>query len=446
MNAHHHRLFFLWMCCVLFSLSACDTTNPATTSTSQTTAQDQPTPTIAVPKNRGITPTVATTTLPVPTTQSSCPAAGTARAMLLAPLALGRHQTVVYTLNEGTYDAPLDGKLLRYDVVKKQTNVILTIPKAHFYEVQVSTDGQWILFVAITGMTARQSELQMVRMDGQGLQTLYCSPDYSIQQTQWSYDQHSVVFYNVVNQQGVIYLLDMTNGTLRTALTTPSQVGLVIRTWLDATRLYVTDTSTDTLHSRIYVLDLGKGMQQNLSDMAFVVQRQYGDFDTSPDGTQLYLSYGGCPQDICNGPSSIGTQALANGQKDTIYDSQAYDVIQVRIADEHSLLFLIGNTGATNSDTTHNGLWKINTDGTGTIQLIPISIKQFAYFNYRTQDLWSNVSRDSSMYVLQVNGFKTNSSTEVDSLLLGSLQGGTPTAVATTNNGSQLAAVGWTMG
>lgn len=370
---------------------------------------------------------------------------GTARPMIAAPLALGSHQNIIYTLNEGTYDAPSQGKLMRYDTQTGHTTQLLNVANAHIYQAQISSDGQWLLFVTTTGSTARQTKLQVLRMDGQGLQTLYCAPGYGIQQILWSPDQHFVAFYNILNEQGFIYLLDINRGPIQTILSTPPQAGLILRTWLDATHIYLSDTAQDTLYAHIYLLDIHKGTHQHLSDLLIVLLRQYGDFDSSYDGSHLFVSYGGCPQGFCTGPSSIAMQAITGGPQHTIYSSQAYDVIAVRIINQASILFIIGNTFNSNgsADASHNGLWKINIDGSGLRRLIPTTRQQYSLLNYRTQESWSNVSRDASMYVLQVNGFRGLE--ETDSLLVGSLHGnGGAAKMFASTLGSQLAMAGWT--
>src|SRR5260370_3811983 len=45
----------------------------------------------------------------------------------------------------------------------------------------ISADGQWILFVS--GTASAPGRLQLVRMDGQGLQTLYCDTTRSEEHT-----------------------------------------------------------------------------------------------------------------------------------------------------------------------------------------------------------------------------------------------------------------------
>jgi hypothetical protein len=108
-----------------------------------------------------VTPTVVSTTMAMPPTQTDCPPDG-ARAMIIAPLALGQHQNIVYTLNQGTYDLPTHGKLIRYDTQTGRKTELLTVDHAHIYEAQVSADGQWVLFVTTTG-TVRASKRSCAR-------------------------------------------------------------------------------------------------------------------------------------------------------------------------------------------------------------------------------------------------------------------------------------------
>src|SRR5438067_3252684 len=113
----------------------------------------------------------------MPVTKTSCPADGTARAAVMRPLRLGKHGNVVYIYNE----IPLNtstafGHLKRYDVVTGQKTELVTSGIA-IQSAQVSADGQWVLFLSTPDPRIdpqHSALLQLVRMDGQGLQTLYC--------------------------------------------------------------------------------------------------------------------------------------------------------------------------------------------------------------------------------------------------------------------------------
>jgi hypothetical protein len=116
----------------------------------------------------------------------------------------------------------------------------------------------------------------------------------------------------------------------------------------------------------------------------------------------------------------------------------------VRAINKTTLLFLVENNSFIgNADTSQNGLWKVNTDGTGLTRLtsdgagVSGGPSNFCPF---TQDPWSNVSRDGTLFALQHNS--ANGKTQ--SLLFGSLNGGTPTTFASISDGTQLSIVGWT--
>ncbi|HLZ81342.1 MAG TPA: hypothetical protein VKP04_06895 [Ktedonobacteraceae bacterium] len=436
---HIRRLISLVGICLLCLLTACSA-NAAPTTNGIT-----PTAGIKLPAPRSIMPVIASATMTMPPTQTVCPSAGTARAIITAPLALGQHQNIIYTLNQGSYDAPTLGKLIRYDTQTGRKTELLTVAHTHIYEAQISADGQWILFVTTTGISNRQTELHVVRMDGQGLQTLFCAAGYSIQQMQWSPDQHYLVYYNTVNELGVVYLLDLLSGKIHIVLTTPPQVGILLRTWFDATHIYLSDSATDTIYTHLYLLDIKKGLQQHLSDLLTVLFQEYGDFDSSDDGASLITTDGNCRGGTCTGPSHITIKTITGGPggpQRTIFRSQTYDAIAVRAIDHDTILFIIDNS-PTDPDTSHNGLWAIHMDGSGLTRLISTNAGQYSYMNYRSQEPWSNISRDSSMYVVQVNEFK--SVVEKHSLLVGSLLSGPAKVFASIADGSQLGVVGWTI-
>ena len=96
----------------------------------------------------------------MPTTLTTCPPAGTARAAVLAGLALGGHPNIVYIVNEFPTTSSSTGTLKRYDVTTGNKTEILNLSKTYISEAQVSTDGQWILFVAVASGQARRAEDQ----------------------------------------------------------------------------------------------------------------------------------------------------------------------------------------------------------------------------------------------------------------------------------------------
>lgn len=112
----------------------------------------------------------------------------------------------------------------------------------------------------------------------------------------------------------------------------------------------------------------------------------------------------------------------------------------VRAITSSLLLFTVDSQAfdtSLNVDTSQNGLWVVNTNGSGATRLTNIvgSLNNFSQFP------WSNVSRDDSYYSMQL---VTNSGL---SLSIGSLNGGAPTAFATTASDSttDLMVAGWTL-
>ncbi len=240
------------------------------------------------PVDKGNTTPVVGNTQPVPPTQTNCPPSGQARAAITAPLVLGSHPNVVYIVNEGTPDNPTYGTIKRHEANPDiaQGVEISKMAGTSIGEAQVSQDGQWVLFVARTN---GQSELRMVRVDGQGLQTLYCaSTNGTISNSQWSFDQRTVVF-NVSPGIGMptTYLLDVTTGNVQVELKPQSTLAYTPRTWLDNTHIYMTSfiPNSDGGPQGLYVLDIKNGANQSYKDLQKVVPglQPCGSFDSTYD-------------------------------------------------------------------------------------------------------------------------------------------------------------------
>ncbi len=139
-------------------------------------------------------------------------------------------------------------------------------------------------------------------------------------------------------------------------------------------------------------------------------------------------------------------QPATGGPATTIYSTPVYGITALRVASRTTLLFVINNTGVGSIDTSHNGLWKVNTDGTGLTRLTSEAADEATIFT-NTRTLWSTVSRDGMSYVVQVIKY-ANQSPGTVSLRIGSMSGGAPVAFATLtrNTGTidTLDIVGWT--
>ena len=422
-------------CCLLFLLAACGSGGPIPTSGGAGTPQAHGSPTP--------TPTL-------PPTQTSCPAAGTARAAVMTPLTLGSQQNIVYIVNEYQGHNPTFGTLKRYDVASGKKTEIIKLPNVTMNDAQISADGQWIVFSVSIGSTEK---LQLVRMDGQELQTLSCgSSASSFSNLQWSANQHLIAF---VTPRSDIYLLNVQRGSLQRVFH-PKTIGsngiegYRPETWLDATRLYVLTQPLDQPTDTLSILDVTQGNDQdssNLQQVAHVAPGQSGfcwNTDSSYDGTSLFISQctGGDPRGgVTQGPSTISVEPAAGGSQHPIYSSSTLAITSMRSITNDTLFYRVGNT---TGDTSKNGLWKIHTDGTGNTFLTSISAggpNSTVGLNQFTQYPWSNFSRDNSMYALEQ--FTGQNGKVTQTLLFGSLHGGSLTTFASIS-GTELALVGWT--
>ena len=447
-------------CFMIVLLAACG---------SQGAAGSTPTPASSTPTTTaiasGATPTKApatpvTTTVPEPPTLTSCPANGTARAAVMAPLALGNHANIIYIVNQFQGQASSAGTLKRYDVSSGAKTEIVTLSNTLIFDAQVSTDGQWVLFVALAN---GQAKLQMIRMDGRGLQTLYCAApatsgvNYSsaIANIQWTTDQKTIAFENYTNRGNIVYLLKPQSGNLVTEFLAPQgSVDYRPVTWLDNTRLYLRGLNADAPSFVFYLLDTSKGANQTFSSLKLIYDASSGcscgDFDSSYDGQHVdIVSYTTDPSPSgpgigsVHGPSTVSTRPSTGGASTTLLTSPNMALTTIRVVSQNTVLLIVNNSGTgAGADTSHNGLWKMRADGTGLTRLTSVGggvSAGPASLNQYNQYPWSNVSRDGGMYALQQNGGNSNVS-----LLYGSLNGGNPTTFASIADGTQLSIVGWT--
>jgi hypothetical protein len=169
-------------------------------------------------------------------------------------------------------------------------------------------------------------------------------------------------------------------------------------------------------------------------------------FDVDADGTTLYTSEcNGAFSDMgggtLRGPSTIRAQSPAGGQKRVVLTSASLAVTQIRAASPTMLLLSVANQDPGNSSATRmNGLWKVNTDGSGLSRLVGSAGKQ-GQFADSGHSAWANVSRDASLYAFQISAVGKPPS---HSVVVGPLAGGQATTIATRTDGGLLLVVGWT--
>jgi hypothetical protein len=352
----------------------------------------------------------------------------------------------VYIVNEfSSSGVPTFGTLKRYDVVTGAKVEIVKLANTSIFGAQVSDDGQWLLF---QDQIAGQAAMQLVRMDGQDLQTLYCQPLGSqgiISGMQWSGTQRFIVFAAALPNGGgeTVFLLDVTNGNLQQEISPELHVLFNPRTWLDRTRVYLTIGAPDGPPGQVVVLDTSKGPNQDYRSLPVAFDTSLStpfcwDFDSSFDATKLFVSQ--CTTDLdstgpggLHGPGVITVHPPTSQSYAYLFVDQRLAITNVRAVTKNTLLFSARNT---TGDTSLNGLWKVGTDGTN-----PVHLASSGGLNTFNQFPWSNVSRDGSKYVLQIH---TSTSTGTSYILeYGSMSGGSPTVFASITN-VELDTVGWT--
>jgi len=381
-----------------------------------------------------VTPTPGKTA----TLQTSCPPKGTARAAVLTPLALGNQNTVVYAESQPPLFNPTSVTLKRYTISTRTTTDIVTLPNTNIYEAQISADGQWVL---LHTNVSNQPAMQLVRIDGQMLQTLYCSGDLA--GMQWSPDNKYVAFVDSGTpgsdlSTSTFNLLTVATGAIQTKPHDSNHLLYIPLAWLDNTHLYVwTGVLPGEGSQKLSLLDITTGTSKQIlshPDHCF-------DATHSIDGTQLFTSLasqcGLGETSVQGGPSIIQVQPAMGGPAKTIYSTPTEAITALRVASSTTLLLINRNI---NTDTSHNGLWKMNTDGTGLTRLFSDVTNEEIRFNIFNQYPWSNVSRDGTFYsitVINPNG--------PNRLLLGAMNGGAPVTFASGKEENvEFYVVGWT--
>jgi hypothetical protein len=416
-------LLLLLSCSLLLVLAACS-----------------PQPQLAV---GGLSISNQVSTVAMSATSTTCPADGTARPAIMAPLALGSHRDIVYVYNEiPPNTSTAYGHIKRYDVVTGQKTSIVTSGLS-IQHAQLSSDGQWVLFLSQVdprGDRNHSSMLQLVRMDGQGLQTLYCLPSsVTSASVQWSTDQKTVLISTDANNSiSTVTLLTLATGGLQTELhITDTNYAYTVLTWINTTRAYVEKTGRSGPQPPItlYLLDTrSRALTQVLQHS---VRFSYLSLDSSNDGNKLFVSYcfnqTGFDTTISVGPAAGGTQR-------TIYH-QTNICAQTLRAVTSTTLLIVGQRYDSAHSTFFNQAWKMKPDGSGRTVLFDTASNGITYsLNVFTQFPWSNISRDGSLYSLQTT---TNNGSRQQTLDYASLNGGAPIQFAYTSTGS-VDIVGWT--
>src|SRR5258708_318183 len=383
-------------------------------------------------------PLAASPTAPAQPVLTTCPAQGTARSAVMPPLTLGSHANLVYINNEvqGASATPTFGVLKRYDAVTGHASEIARLAHVTITDAQLSADGQWIIFYRAEGdVGSGPYKIQLIRVDGKYLQTLYCF-DGAYGNFQWSPDNHTLVFAS--GNPFTLYRLDLANGKVQTLLTNTSTTVYSPRSWLDNTRIYLFDNV-----GTLYLLDIKKGPNQSLRDLQLVHHPWSGSFARSADGKQLFLSHNTGGPRAPHAPGSITAEPPTGGSSQTIYSNPTYGITTLHAFSQTGLLFMVDTVVLNGGNTRQNGLWKINADGTALVHLVTVTDSTPIDFNLFSQDAWSDISRDGKFYALKVE-----TADGKDTLTVGSMDtSGKPITIdirPTQSGWTYSGAVGWT--
>jgi len=418
-------------CCLVLLLAACgQSASVLTTSTVE-----------AFHATNNVQKQVATALMPP--TQTRCPTNVPGPPTVFIPLALGSLQILVYS-----YNASGSASLKRFDTsTGTKTTIVSLTHGAAIYYAQLSTNGQFILFAV---KYAHFAELQMVRLDGQGLQTLYCAepvnglPNF-IENALWSPNQQLTVFEEENPSGGpgapVVKLYNLLTGAVQTYITPGTRFGYAPRQWLNNTEVYMTGAyeSQIAAPANVFILNIAKGTnQQNNTIKIAGIQGYNWEMNLSTDGRKLLLSQCADTPDLTDpiAPSIISSQNAAGGVLNSIYISHVFAVTQVRVINSNTLLMVLG--GKFGGDP-QDGLWKMNMNGTGLVHLT-----QDGRLLSDTHTTWASVSRNGRLYATIGYDYTGDGNTLPYKVLYGSLNGGATTQIALTNRGESAAIVGWT--
>lgn len=452
---HSSWLFFLVTCCLISLLTACGSQSAPGTGNSGATPGASSTQSIAsnpTPGSQG-----SPQTMPMPVTTTACPAANDGRAAVTRPLVLGQSQNLVYAYK----DAASTWHLRRYNVATGQKIDIYTTGAGAIEQAQVSADGAWVLFLLDfypAMRTDARAKIEMVRMDGQGAQTLYCFPTNE-QFTpgpgsgagappvtvQWSPNQKALLFSaDTAGNTSTIYNLDMTSGNVRAVYKDAGNTlyATSIVTWLDNANAYIITQgrSAPQPPATIHLLNIpGSSLGHPTKTPIFQGGGRMNELsiDSSFDGSKLYIDdclLAGAPF-----KTTVSVEPAHGGARQSIYQPPAaLCVDEIRVISSTTMLMLVSNYNTSTSLIQHQ-VWTMHTDGTGqhTLNTLPVNDSRYL-LNPNTQDVWSNISRDGSTYALEQY---TNQG--VENLLIGSLNGGTPTTFASSQYDT-LVLAGWT--
>ena len=354
----------------------------------------------------------------------ACPAVG--KPVMPALHKVGKQQAIVY----GT-SSNIDGTQAFhiYNTATKRTTTLPLSTKIAVGrgEAKLSPDGQWVLF-----QTNKDSHtfIQMVRLDGKDLQSIYCTND-NIGDISLSPDQATLVFSLIYNSQTErpttkLMALNMHTGHVQVEAINPTPgLSYVPREWLNTQSLSITETAVQAVPRTIfpvqyatplYILkDIKKDVSvqaSNLQQVLSIAQIQTktpGCFDIDTIAHLSIVSTCSINKHTqyskMEGPSTLVLH-MPNGKEKIIYKDPTRAILNVRFVTPTTLLF-----------TTQNMIWPvvqsiivdqidvftIHVDGTQLHQIASFAPNTATFQLSSPQNNWDTFSRDSSLYAIPIN-------------------------------------------
>jgi len=187
-------------------------------------------------------------------------------------------------------------------------------------------------------------------------------------------------------------------------------------------------------HQLALLRDINKDVTQQQSNVQSITgvseENDCQDYDVTPAHQQFV-----CSTYTLMGPASPSTitmQPIEGGAHRSVYSDPTGGRIVARAISNSTLIFMHEGRNSPPA------LWKINTNGSGLTRLMAAQTTDtmlgFAYASYLP---WSITSRDGKLYALNVANLVSNT----QSLVFGSLSGGTPKTIASST--SSLSLAGW---
>ncbi|HEU5227544.1 MAG TPA: hypothetical protein VFU49_06995, partial [Ktedonobacteraceae bacterium] len=351
----------------------------------------------------------------------------------MTPLPQTTGPAVFYMTGMGGYQAvPSATSLIRYDLATgKQTTLVAPVKDSGISDISLSPDKQWLLFSTyMQSQNQSRTKLQLIRTDGSMLQTLYesCSGFYP-PGLAWSPSEQLVAF---ANPTAGINVLNLATGQMQTFLSNTTPFSLLPFSWINNQQLLI-EQNNNTKYD-VYLLDIRKGVHQQVSNLSAIasIPAFCGNIALSDDGSQLFSSSctpfnGNCQGSQVQGPSTVSMQSSVENRTNSIYNSQNRAVTAIHPVSASSLLIYIGNT---TGDLSQDGLWKINTNGSGLTRLVATNAQPCQY--EVTFYPFTQIASDSQSYaLLHFDG-------GVQKLVTGSLTGGSPITIETHNANSNI--------